>query len=187
MTDPVAFWHAEHVNFSKLLDLFERELAAFHEGGQPDYGLMLGIVQYLRYFPDRHHHPREDVAFACLAKYDPSLKTRLNRLKQEHRVLEAAGEELLQQINGIVQGVLMARAAVEAAAATYLVYYRHHLASEEKLVLPRAAELLTPQDWSAVGAATPAARDPLFGEASGARYRELRRQIALQSQPAAGV
>ena len=32
MSDPVAFWHAEHVNFAILLDLLEGQLDRFHRG-----------------------------------------------------------------------------------------------------------------------------------------------------------
>jgi hemerythrin-like domain-containing protein len=64
-------------------------------------------------------------------------------------------------------------------SATYVVYYRHHLTEENK-VLPRAAELLTSEDWAAVEAAVAAAPDPLFGDDVGARYRDLRRQIVRE-------
>jgi len=181
MAEPISAWHADHVNFARLLDLLERQLAAFHAGEQPDYALMLDIVHYLRHYPDRVHHPREDVAFARLVERDPALQLQLARRLQEHRVIAAAGEELLEILQGVAEGALIARSAVEAAAATYLVYYRHHLAAEEQEVIPRAAQLLTPSDWAAV-AAVSAGADPLFGEDFEARYRELRRQIALEAR-----
>ena len=70
---------------------------------------------------------------------------------------------------------------MEAAAATYLVYYRHHIATEEAEVMPRAIEMFTPEDWADVAAAIPAGRDPLFGDDSDGRYRELRRLIRLEA------
>ena len=48
-------------------------------------------------------------------------------------------------------------------------------------MLPRAASLLTAEDRSAVQAAVPAGRDPLFGDDSASGYRELRRHIALEA------
>jgi hypothetical protein len=84
---------------------------------------------------------------------------------QEHRVIAAAGEDLLSILHDVVEGALIERHTVEAAAATYLVYYRHHLAAEEQEVIPRAAQLLTPSDWAAVAAA-PVGADPLFGRTS---------------------
>lgn len=181
MTDPIAVWHAEHVNFARLLDLLERQVAVFHAGERPNYELMLDVTSYLRHFPDVYHHPRENEAFARLAQRDPALRAQIARLAQEHRVIATAGQELLELLNGAVDEAVVPREAIEAAAATYLVYYRAHLDAEEKAILPRAAQLLTPQDWDAVVVAAPVGRDPLFGDESEERYRELRRQIALEA------
>jgi len=182
MAQPIDQWHAEHVNFAQLLALLERELARFHEGERPDYGLMLDIVDYLRYYPDRFHHAREDIAFERLAGRDPNLRVRINRLLQEHRVIARAGDELLRLLNDVADEALIPREEVEAAAATYLVYYRHHLATEERDIMPRAAQLLDAADWSAVAAAVPPGPDPLFGDAADARYAELRRLIDLAAR-----
>jgi hemerythrin-like domain-containing protein len=123
------------------------------------------------------------VAFARLVERDPALQLPLARRLQEHRVIAAAGDELLRILQGVVEGALLGRDAVETAATTYLVYYRHHLAAEEQEVIPSAARLLTADDWAAVAAA-PVGADPLFGEDFEPRYRELRRQIGLAT-PAA--
>lgn len=182
MSDSIALWHAEHRHFSRLLDLLERQVVAFHADNQPNFELMLDLVSYLRYFPDRYHHAREDIAFSRLAQRDPALKPMIERLMQEHRVIAAAGAELLKYLEQVVNDVVVERATVEAAAATYLVYYRRHLALEDRDIVPRAEQLLTPEDWAAVVAAIPSGADPLFGADSDARYRELRRQIALESK-----
>jgi len=179
MSDTIAMWHAEHKHFARLLDLLERQVVAFHADDGPNYELMLDIVSYMRFFPDRFHHPREDVAFARLAQHDPKLKPLIDQLLQEHRVIAAAGTDLLVYLQQVVDDVVIERARVEAAAATYLVYYRRHLALEDRDIVPRAEALLTPQDWQAVVAAIPVGADPLFGENFEPRYRELRRQIAL--------
>ena len=182
MTEPIAIWRADHARFARLLDLVERELAAFHTGEQPNYALLLDVVQYLRHYPDRFHHPREDVAFARLVERDATMALPVARRLQEHRVIAAAGKELLAIVQTIAEGALIERSAVEAAAATYLVYYRHHLAAEEQHVVPRAGEVLTAEDWAAVAAAAPHRPDPLFGDEAEGRYRELRRQIALEAR-----
>src|SRR5262245_37921660 len=181
MENPVLHWHAEHANFSRLLGILEKQLGEFHSGGKPNYDLMRDIVSYLRHFPDQHHHPREDVAFARLAERDPAMKLPLARLQQEHRVIAAAGEDLLKALREVDSGTLIERAVVEAIAAMYLVYYRHHIATEEREVLPLAKKLLSVEDWAAVALARPPARGPLFGDESDAGYHELRRHILLEA------
>jgi hemerythrin-like domain-containing protein len=159
---PIAAWHTEHVCFKQLLYRLQREVDVFHTGERPNYELMHDIVSYLREYGDRFHHPREDVAFARLAKHCPDMKLPLARLEQEHRVIAQAGETLVQQIEAILGGAMVQRAEVEVAAATYLVYYGNHIAKEDEDVLTRAALHLTREDWKAVKAAAPGGPDALF-------------------------
>jgi hemerythrin-like domain-containing protein len=177
MSDPLAGWHSEHARFSHLLDLLDVQVEAFHRGEQPNYELMRDIVYYLRSYADEVHHAREDVAFARLVKRSHSMSCVVQRLLQEHRVITVAGEEFLQRLEEATGDMMAPRASLEAAAAIFLVYYRHHIAKEEREVLPQAAALLTPEDWAAVIAAIPAQADPLFGDDVNERFEQLRRQI----------
>ncbi len=171
-------WHAEHAAFARLLELFDTQLTAFHEGERPNYELMTDIVDYLRRYGDRFHHPREDAAFARLVAKDPDMRLPVNRLLQEHRVIAKASDELLERLGEIADDVMTTREDVEMAAATYLVYYRHHLATEERRVMPRARELLTDEDWAVAQASTPETPDPLSNADFTDRYRELRHYLA---------
>jgi hemerythrin-like domain-containing protein len=63
MTDTIAVWRAEHLNFAKLLDILEEQLQRFHTGDEPNYELMLDIMFYMTHYSDLLHHPREDLAF----------------------------------------------------------------------------------------------------------------------------
>jgi len=182
MSDLSAIWHAEHLNFARLLDFLATQVAAFQVGEQPNYDLMQDVVYYLRNYPDQVHHLQENVAFARLLERDPTMKPQIDRLLQEHRVIAAAGTKLLEHLDQVVAGALVPRSIIETAAATYLTFYRQHMASEDNEVIPRAAQLLTPQDWAAVAAAVPTGPDPLFKEDTETRYRALRRQIALEAQ-----
>lgn len=181
MTDPIAIWHAEHVYFSKLLRLLQKQIDVFHTGERPNYELMLDVVTYLREYSDRFHHPREDVAFERLARHCPDLELVLARLQQEHRVIARAGAELLDHLQAALEDAIVPRERIESAAATYLVYYGSHIAREENAVLSRAAQHLTPEDWGAVRDAAPLVPDPLFGADPDERFRKLRRLIALES------
>lgn len=178
MSEPVTLWHREHARFARLLDFIDRQMIAFHAGGRPDYELMRDAIHYLQHYANHFHHPREDAAFARMSEYDPALRLPIARLLQEHRVIDVAGAALLKQLEDILEDAVVPRETVEATAATYLVYYRHHLATEEAEMLPLAAKLLKPADWEAVAAAVPARPDPLFGADINARYRELAAQIS---------
>ena len=182
MTNPVEAWRIDHSYFSRLLALLRKELDAFHSGGEPNVELMLDIISYLRDYSDDMHHPREDIAFARMVRRCPDLSLVLARLAQEHPVIAQAGEKLRSLLNAVQGDIIVPRYEIEIAAATYLVYYGNHIAKEEEDILPRAAQVLTPEDWEAVRKAVPHRHDPLFGDDDGnERYRVLRRHIALEA------
>lgn len=172
---PTAGWHNDHVYFQRLLDLLEKEVDAFHSGRQPNYELMLDVIHYLQHFTDESHHPREDILFSRLAQRSPGLELPVARLRQEHCVIAHIGGQLQQILEQAVAGSYLERADIEALAATYLVYYRNHMAREEMEILPAAERLLTPEDWLAAQDAAAA------GAGSEARFRVWRRQIEQES------
>jgi len=181
MSASIAYWRAEHSNFAHLLDLLEKNLVAFHTDSPPDYDLLIDIVGYLRHFPDRYHHPREDIAFACLAKRDAAMKPMLERLRTEHRQIAAAGDKLQGLLAAASEDALASRQEIESTAQAYLAAYRQHIATEDVNVLPHAGALLTDDDWAEVARAIPMGVDPLFGAGADEAYRELRRRIVLES------
>ena len=60
------------------------------------------------------------------------------------------------------------------------VWHTEHVYFNQLLALLRKE--LDAGDWEKVKNAAPAGRDPLFGNGGEERYRELRRQIALEAQ-----
>jgi hemerythrin-like domain-containing protein len=179
--DPISVWHGEHIRFSYLLDFLERQMTAFHSGKDPNYELMRDVVHYLCHYADRFHHAREDVAFKRLLRRDPGMQVKVQQLLQEHRAISVAGEALLELFEEILDDATIERAKVESAAALYLVYFRNHIAAEERDILPHAAKTLTPEDWAEVASAVAYMADPVFGEDVSARYRELRGWIAREA------
>ncbi len=182
MVNQVRRWKTEHVEFVRLLDILESQIGLFHREATVNYELMLDIVYYLTHYPDRFHHPREDIAFARLAERDPSARLRVGELLGEHRVIATSGKKLVEQLNAILGDAILEREAVEASAATYIVYYRQHMAREEAELFPRVEDVLSDADWKAVGEAITAEADPLFGAKVGQRYQQLHRQIMLASK-----
>jgi hemerythrin-like domain-containing protein len=176
--NPVTAWHDEHAYFGRLLQVLQEEVDTLYAGGTPNYELVLDIVFYLRDYSDQVHHPREDEAFKRLSRRSPELRPILVRLQQEHRVIAQSGDRLRELVEEAVSDTVVPRADIEAAASTYIVYYRRHIETEEKEVLPVAARELTEADWLAAREAAPSKPNPLVGEDADDRFRRLRRRIA---------
>lgn len=181
MNDPISAWHAEHVYFSHLLDMLQRELDVFHFGGRPNYELAQDIIGYLHDYGDQFHHPREDRVFERMAKRSRDLELVIARLRQQHRVISSAAESLLAQIEAILDDAVVPRSQLEMALATYLVYYRSHLEQEDALIVERAGQDLTAEDWDVVQYIPAPGLKVGPGRKSAEHFRELRRQIALEA------
>jgi hemerythrin-like domain-containing protein len=182
MPDTLALWHADHVNFSKLLDLLDGQLKLFHEGGSPEYELMLDIMYYMTHYSDVLHHPKEDLVFAKVKEREKSAGPTIDDLTKQHLRLKEAGDELVHAIDGVVNGSISSREQVEACARSYVTNLRSHMRTEETEILPLAARLLQAKDWAAIDAAIGHVEDPLFGSGAEARYAALRQQIVRQAR-----
>ena len=186
MSGQIAAWHAEHLNFARLLRLLEEQVARFARGESADYTLMEDIVHYLRHFPDLHHHRYENEVYARMREREPALAPLVARLLQEHRVIAACGERLAELLDAVLGDSPVVRADLEAAAATYLVYYRAHIDAEETQMLPRVAATLRAADWAGIAdsVAEQGRGDPLFGPHAEQRFSALRLEIERQAASA---
>lgn len=180
MSNTLGRWHADHVNFTKLLDLLETQLRSLHDGGAPDYELMLAIMYYMTHYPDVLHHPKEDLVFAKLRQRDRSIAATVDRLAAQHALLRARGQELVRELGSVFDGAVLSRETIETTARAYLDEFRSHMRIEEEEVLPLASRLLRDEDWSEIDAAIRHFEDPLFGQRTEERYAALARQIKRQ-------
>jgi hemerythrin-like domain-containing protein len=183
MSDPIALWHAEHVNFAILLDLLEGQLDRFHRGAATDYELMLDIMFYMTHYPDVLHHPKEDLAFARIAEREAGTRPVVDGLALQHARLKRDGNALTVALDDIVNGSITTREHVEAPGRAYIAAFRGHIDKEEAEILPLAARLLQREDWAAIDAGILDLEDPVFGKTLDQRYAALRRQISMRVRP----
>ena len=171
-------WQAEHANYRKLLDLLETQTQLFAKGDQPDYELMSDVIYYMTQFPDRYHHPREDVAFKMLLDRDPSARHVVDDLATQHEAIATIGAAIHADLSAAAGGAMMARATIETDVRDYVSFLRRHFDQEEREIFPRLAVFLTKADWFMVASAIHLNADPLFGESVQARFQALHRHIA---------
>ena len=181
MSDPIAKWHDEHVNFVRLLDMIESELDRFHGGAMPNYELMLDVMYYMTHYPDVIHHRREDLAFERIRAREPGVAPVIDELVRQHDVLRRDGNALVANLDDIVNGAIRTRESVEEPARAYLQCFRRHMRTEEEELFPAAQRVLRPRDWDEISAAVEHLDDPLFGTAGAHRYGALREQIAREA------
>jgi hemerythrin-like domain-containing protein len=182
MSNSIALWQGEHVNFAAVLVLLEDHLDLFHQGKNPDYEMMLDIMFYMTHYPDVLHHPREDLAFARILELDINSRPIVDDLTEQHARLKAFGEALVRSLENVVNGSITSRDSVEVPGRAYIAEFRNHMLKEETAILPLASKLLSEADWAAIGAAVRHIDDPLFGPKGEERYASLREQITREAR-----
>ena len=137
--------HSDHDDMAKLLMGLERQIEIFEGGETPDYELMTNTLDYITRYPDRFHHPKEDLIHARLKRRAPD--DDVIDLTTEHEELAA----LTRSVNAAIQDVLLdnfgPRAWISTVTRNFVTTYRHHMNVEERFFLPLAESKLTAEDW----------------------------------------
>src|SRR5947207_64892 len=108
-------WHADHVNFGRLLNLLEGELDLLHDAGSPHYQLMLDIMYYMTHYSDVLHHPKEDLVFARMKARDENIGPTIHELTIQHTQLRDMGEAMVGALDDVVNGAMTRRERMKTA------------------------------------------------------------------------
>ena len=178
MSEVIVQLRQDHVNFSRLLDLLYAQLDLIHDGRTADFELMQDIMSYMTHYPDRFHHPLEDLVFVKLREHSGVADSALETLENEHKGLADKGEQFLNSLESVVDGALTRRDTLEAQGRDYVAFLRFHMDREEGEVFPLAEKLLSKADWTQIASEIALHEDPLFGSVVAEDYRALYRYIS---------
>lgn len=171
--DLAVLW-TEHRRFKRLLALIEEQLTELEQGAEPDYELLRDVFAYLLEFPDRLHHPKEDLLFARLSRRLPAVQEDVATLRRLHAQLAASGATFLEMLErALTEMELVPREVVSAAGREYVARFREHMALEADRLFPLACDHLTVADWEEVHLELQALLDS-------SRRDESRRQARLR-------
>jgi hemerythrin-like domain-containing protein len=170
----------EHVNFKKLLSLFDAQLDFIFGGKSPDYQLMEDILYYMTQYTDIIHHPIEEVIFALLATRDTSVAENTAALTKQHQMIGESGAFLYEKLGNIINGHSEIRKLqeIEMLGRLYSSTLRAHMDKEEQSLFILAEQLLNDDDWKKIKSETQTKPDPIFGEAVEARFHLVCNQLA---------
>ena len=176
---PVALrqFRHEHARIATLLDILEAELALFADAGQPDYDVFTAIAEYFTDFPDRCHHPREEVLFRRLKARDPSAADIVATLAVDHEALGNLARNFQQAVENVLADMDVPREAFHRVVSHFIERQRRHLQYEEEVAFPAALRSLSIEDWLAIDEGRAEEKDSLFDKDSDRRFENLRQLI----------
>ena len=182
MSDFIAARYRVHANGVKGLDLLESEILAIEVGKTPDYPLLQDIMRYMTQYPDRFHHPKEDVVFAYIVKRDPEARADVDRLSKEHVSISSAGQKFDRLLRTTDFDSVGVREQLGTSGFAYIRALRAHMLTEETKLFPLAMAVLTKKDWQLIDEEVNATDDPLFGTTIAEEYQQLYQLIADRTE-----
>lgn len=163
----------DHENVAQLMDILEGQLNRIGELKSADFDLVRDIMQYMTHYPDRVHHPMEDLVASKLRERDPSAGEITSIIAREHEALGEKGRAFFEAASSVADGAMVLREALESKGRDYVAFLRAHMQEEDEEFFPLAEKTLTEEDWKAVADAMEQQVDPVFGPIVEVQYQEL--------------
>jgi hemerythrin-like domain-containing protein len=177
MSQAIAALERDHANIEKVLKLLESEILAIEVGKTPDYQLLQDIMCYMTQYPDRFHHPKEELLFAQILKHEPGAHADVKALSEEHFYIGLAGRSFDRMLRTSDVDSVNVREGLRVAGSAYIRSLREHMRKEEKKLFELAKAVFTNEDWQTIDEAVVAIEDPLFGTVIAKGYERLYRLI----------
>ena len=146
----------EHRDIALVVQCFATVLREVREGKLvADPALFEAIIDYMQNFPDRFHHPKEeDYLFKALRERDPSAAPLLDQLgTRSITTASVASPTCAGSSTPSRRTSKRASRRSTQAATAYIDFQKHHMALEEREVLPAAEKALSDADWDGDGGA----------------------------------
>jgi hemerythrin-like domain-containing protein len=177
MPDTLILLSLEHGNAAKLLGLIEDQVAAADAGTPMNTELLSMVSEYFSDYPDRCHHPKEDLVYGLLSRRDPDSRTNLGDLIADHRRLHELAEAFAEGVRRVREEPQAAEPVVRKVIREFTEHYRQHMQAEEAWFFPLAEKRLSRDDWATLDFAIFDQDDPLFDHAAEKRFSALRKRI----------
>ena len=169
---------AEHRHIATVMQLFSDQLKAIEEGELVDTHVVYEIMDYMVTWPDRYHHPREDLIYGRVAELDARAADEVDSLQRDHDKTASNGRKVLQDIERWREGEASGAVVVKSGRA-YIDHMYEHMNVEEKVVFPHIESVLSIQDWRELAEDDQlhAVADPVFGPRVQREFRNMTRKL----------
>lgn len=174
----LAALRGEHRHIASVLALLSDHLNAIERSELVNTHVVYEILDYMVTWPDRFHHPREDVIYSYAAEIDARLAEDRRRLERDHDAMARAGKDLLHTVERWRRGDANG-AEVVRLGRDYVRSHYQHMAVEEREVFPAIDAVLTRADWRELAADDQLrpVRDPIFGRRVQREFRNVARKL----------
>jgi len=165
----------EHRSLGAVIHGLEFVVREARQSGNPaSFPLLHAMLYYIREFPERLHHPRENAyLFRKLRMRTSELDETLDELERQHdegnRLVADLADSVARYESNTADGFAAFAKAVERFASAQMA----HMRLETKVILPAARRHLKAEDWVEIGRAFADNGDPRFSIDNNEAFRDL--------------
>ncbi|MDT4866825.1 Hemerythrin HHE cation binding domain protein [compost metagenome] len=155
----------EHRSLAAVLQALKEVIQQASLTQQPaDVRLLRAMLFYVDAFPERLHHPKEEIyLYRKLRERAPEYTSLLDSLQHDHDTGGARLQELRVALDALEQNPVAGLSDFAAAVDAFTVSQLRHMSIEEQSLMPAARAHLTPADWTEIKHAFQDNADPRFG------------------------
>lgn len=167
--------HDEHRSLSAVVHALQHLVRGFRDKTmQPDFRLLHAMLYYIREYPERLHHPKEDrYLFSALRQRTHEADALLDELQRDHAQGEMMLAVLTIALSTMEAGADPAFERFAEEVEKFASFYWNHMRKEEDVILPLAERVLTDADWSILDEEFARNDDPRYGNDREADFRRL--------------
>ncbi|WP_438438654.1 hemerythrin domain-containing protein [Hydrogenophilus thermoluteolus] len=156
---------------------------------EPDFRLLRAMLYYLTEYPERRHHPNEDrYLFARLKEKTSEADAVIARLEKEHAAAEQRIAELEAALHAFASHEPGGFDRFRDVFDRYAHFYRQHMMTEEREVLPIAERHFTPEDWAWVAEGwRQGGSDPMVGTTTRYEWQAIFDKLVRHAPPPIGL
>jgi len=171
--------HTDHYHLQRLLNCLSHEIDCydFDSKRSPDLDIILSALDYVRTYPDKLHHPSEDIIFKKLLKKKVKESKLIKQLQNEHEEIIQETKKINELFNCVAEDCIVSADELLTGARKYIALQKQHLDKENEFVYPLMDTGFSEKDWREIEKEVKVQSDPLFNSRSKKEYDQLYRYI----------
>lgn len=173
----------DHKNLKRLLDILDSQVKSFilnTDEDENDFAILLETLEYISVYPQKWHHPAEELVFRYLLKHDLTDAERVSvtLIKEQHRSLDIVTDSLQSLFLTIANGSIVPMENIADRFCNFLDLQNEHIETENMSIFPLMAQKITAQEWLEIGSQLDFVSDPLFNQRARYEYNALYRFLS---------
>ncbi|WP_444899795.1 hemerythrin domain-containing protein [Microbulbifer sp. VAAC004] len=176
----------DHKNMQQMLNAFERllqDLFGTHERDPNTLSLILDALDYFSVYPDKYHHPVEDLILARLLTKPVHDRSAIYEAQMQHEKIAATTKHMCALFYAVANDAMVERRVLQGASNSYLQLQRNHIELENSAIFPQIEQYLQVEDWKQIYRQVKQLRDPFFDKNTRNVYESLREYLTQPETP----